>query len=510
MAKLMRKYTIYLLLSILFVQSIAFAQPELIEKLKANVKFLSSDELEGRYAGTPGIEKAATFITEQFAKNGLKMFGSSYTQNFDVPIEGQLDSTSFIDMAVFVPKPGVPNDKIKPRSNKLGAGSEWLHLGWSKSGVANGELAFVGYGISAKELSYNDYEEIDVKGKVVICLTSSPDGDKKDSKFGKYTSYTSKTLKAQEMGAVGIIFLKIQGDSANVFDNLDYYDASYIKIPVVQANRFAINRFFPRNADLVTSEKEINNTKKPKSFILPNVTCNINMKINMKQTSTSNLFGYFEGSDSALKSEYVVVGAHYDHLGLRKPRNSKSGAKEIHNGADDNASGTTAMLELMERFGKEKPKRSMIFIAFAAEEMGILGSKHFVANPPIKLETISSMLNLDMVGMSKKDSVEIWGLGTADEFDAIVNKTTDAQGLKITKVQTGKGPSDHSSFAKKNIPVLMFFSGFHPNYHQPTDDWDKLNYDGMSKIVNAATEIAKEMANLTVRPVFKEVKEVKK
>lgn len=504
----MRKNTIFLLLSILFIQGVAFAQPELIEKLKANVKFLSSDEMEGRFAGTQGIEKAATFITEQFAKNGLKMIGSSYKQNFQVPIEGQLDSSSFVDMSVIVPKPGVPNDKIKPRSNKLAASSEWLHLGWSKSGTANGELAFVGYGISAKDLNYDDYEGINVLGKVVICLTSSPDGDKKDSKFSKFTSYTSKTLKAQEMGAVGIIFLKVQGDSANVFDNLDYYDASYIKIPVIQANRFAINRFFPRNADLVTTEKEINTSKKPKSFILPNVTCNMNLKVNLKQVETANLFGYFEGSDPALKNEYIVVGAHYDHLGFRKPRGGKSSAKEIHNGADDNASGTTAMLELMERFGKEKPKRSVLFIAFAAEEMGLLGSKEFVANPPIKLETISSMLNLDMVGMARKDSTEIWGLGTAEEFDAIVTKASDTQGLKITKVQTGKGPSDHSTFAKKNIPVLMFFSGFHANYHNPSDDWDKLNYDGMAKIVNAATDIAKEMANM-VRPKFIDYKENK-
>jgi hypothetical protein len=209
-----------------------------------------------------------------------------------------------------------------------------------------------------------------------------------------------------------------------------------------------------------------------------------------------------------LADETIVIGAHYDHLGHGGPGSLAPWTRDIHNGADDNASGTAALLEVAHRLAtrSEKPPRRMVFIAFTGEERGLLGSAHYVKEPLFPLEKTVAMINMDMVGRLVDDKLVVYGTGTAEGFDSLVDRLNEKYNFKITKNESGYGPSDHTSFYAKGIPVMHLFTGTHRDYHRPSDDYDKINVEGMREEVDLVEDIVQEIAVNPERPKYLETK----
>ena len=497
----MNKLNFYKKSNILFLLFVIVVSPNLNSQVAQNVqnhiKYLASDELEGRYPGTAGITKARDYIANQFASYNLKKFNNDYLQKLDVAIGYKLGEGNEVYFNVVIPKPGVPIDKVRPVRKNWVTGKDWMPMSFSENKQIEAPMVFCGYGITAKELNYDDYEGIDVKNKIAIILTHSPEGDKEDGKFANYISYHTKLKNVRERGAVGVIFIKIKGDSANVFVPLDKDRfAQNSGLVVIQVNRNRIAEYFPNNS-LFPTELEINKTQKPRSFELPNSTINIKVNLEENRVPSENVVGYIDGSDSKLKDEFIVIGAHYDHLGYGGLSSNYKGKKPlIHNGADDNASGVAAMLELARILSENPPKRSVLFIAFTAEELGLLGSNFFANNSPINLQKISLMVNMDMVGRLKNNILYAIGTGSAKELDEIITRIDEQDTLTITKSESPIGSSDQTSFYIKGIPSIMFFTGVHLDYHRPSDDWDKISYDGLEKVVNFISKVVDEVGNI--------------
>lgn len=496
----MKKIIFYSSISLIFFSLLLGLPSNVQSQISINsqnhIKFLASDELEGRYPGTTGITKARDYIAEQFRAMNLKKFHTDYFQKLDVGIGYKLAEGNNVWFNVIIPKPGVPIDKVKPVRKSWETGKDWMPMSFSENKEVEAPMVFCGYGISANDLNYDDYEGVDIKNKIAIILTHSPEGEKEDGKFASYISYNYKLQNAREKGAAGVIFIKIKGDSANVFVPLDRDRFSQNSgLVVIQANRNRIAEYFPNNS-LFPTELEINRTQKPKSFELPNSTIYIKVNLDENRVPSENVIGWIEGTDPKLKDEFIVVGAHYDHLGWGGPTSNYKGKKPmIHNGADDNASGIAALIELARIFKENPPKRSIAFIAFTGEEFGLLGSNFFVNNSPINLEKISLMINMDMVGRLRNNILYAIGTGSAVELDEIVTTLDEQDTLAITKSESPIGASDQTSFYIKNVPSIMFFTGVHSDYHRPSDDWDKISYDGIEKVVNYIGKVISEVGN---------------
>jgi hypothetical protein len=477
------------------------------QNVQDHIKYLASDELEGRFPGTKGIEEAKNYILNTFKKYGLKPINGAYTQKLDVTVGYELGKNNDVYFNLIIPKPGVPIDKVRPVRKPWETSKDWLPVSLSENGEIEAPMVFVGYGITSKDLHYDDYEGIDVKKKIVVVLTNHPDEGKENSDFIPYSSYRYKATNARDHGAIGIIFVKVQGDSANVFEPLDKDRGERnTGIIAIQVNRNKIAEYFPKNS-LYPTELEINKTKKPHSFDLPNAQIHIKVDLEDKKVTTENVFGVLEGSDPTLKNEYVIVGAHYDHLGWGGPTSLYRGKKPmIHNGADDNASGVAVMMELSRLLSQNPPKRSVLFVSFTAEELGLLGSNYFVNHPPIDLKQVSAMVNLDMVGRLRNNELIAIGVGSSNVFSTMINEA-DSTGeiLNISKSDNPIAASDNTSFYLKNIPSIFFFTGVHNDYHRPTDDWDKINYPGCEKIDDFLVKFVNKIANFPEKLPFVKV-----
>ncbi len=483
---------------------------ELIKKIENHIKYLASDELEGRFPGTPGIEKAADYIANYFKSIGIQPINGSYFQTLKVVTGTKLGTNNKFEVNVLVPKPGIPKDMWKPSTKKWDAQQMWIPISFSENGSATGDLAFVGYGISSDKLQYDDYKDIDVNNKIVIILTGSPDGENEEkSKFNNYLSLRYKAKNARDHGAAAVIFVKSQGDSADVLMQLKWEQMNKNSgVIAIQANRTALSKLFPNESQLNPVEKEINKTKKPKSFIIPNTSIALTIDLVDDQKETKNIVGILKGKNPKLSEEYIVLGAHYDHLGWGQVGSIYRGKTPmVHNGADDNASGVAGVMELAAKFASNPPERSMAFILFTGEELGLLGSSHYVDSPLIPMEKVVMMMNFDMIGRMKDNQVQIFGFGSSPDFTAPVDSLALIDSVKIVKLADGFGPSDHSSFYKKNIPVMHIFTGVHADYHSPKDDWDLINYPGEAKIIDLFEKIARHFANKEEKPKFEKVKE---
>jgi hypothetical protein len=479
------------------------------DKMKESVKFLASDELKGRFPGTDGMKAAAEFIENQFKAAGLNLISGSYRQSFNVTTSLMPGDSNMVVFETVILRPGIPKDKLPKMKQPWKVGEDYVPLGFSENGTCAGELAFVGFGISAPEINYDDYAGIDVNNKIVIMISESPDGEKRVGEFAQYSDMKYKAANAKNKGAIGIIWVRIQGDSMNVFERPEYKNIGRnTGIIAIQAWRQSISKFFPKKEALIALEEEIIKTRKPKSLIIPNSTVSIRVDLKDVPSETFNIYGMIEGTDPKLKDEYIVVGAHYDHLGLGGPTANGTGKRnEIFNGADDNASGVAGIIELANLCKLNPPKRSIIFIAFSGEEMGLLGSGWFVKHPSVSLDKIVTMLNFDMIGrMKNEEGLTVFGHTTASGFDAIIDTISNQTQLTVIKASDVYGPSDHSSFYAAKIPVLMFFTGVNEDYHKPSDKFSKINFDGMVKTVNFSYKVLQTIANNDLKPNYIETK----
>ena len=289
-----------------------------------------------------------------------------------------------------------------------------------------------------------------------------------------------------------------------------------IGIPVIDVKRNIVEKIFKANGkNLLDIQKAIDSTKTPDSFVLKNVTVKFKTDLKYIEANTANIIGYLEGSDPVLKNEVIVIGAHMDHLGNGMAYGSLYEKHEpaIHNGADDNASGCSGVLEIAEKMASEKSKfkRSYIFMLFSGEEAGLLGSAFFTKSDIYKKYDIVAMINMDMIGRLKDDKLTIEGAGTSSIWKNILDSLNNIHDkLHLSFGESGFGSSDQSSFYVKDLPVLMFFTGLHSDYHRPSDDWDKINAEGEVKVLDLVYDLIVTLDNRTQKPDFVKAKQEEK
>ncbi len=323
---------------------------------------------------------------------------------------------------------------------------------------------------------------------------------------------------AKHREEVSKLAAQVQGLHEKLQGNLDEVlglegagaDSSHRKLPVFFARRQPIDQILEEvlGKNLATLEAEIDSDLKPRSQNLDGwkVICESN--INFQKATLRNVAAFLEG-EGPRAHETVIVGAHYDHLGMGGPGSLAPWTKAIHNGADDNASGTAVLLEVARSFAArdEKPNRSIVFLAFTGEERGLLGSSHYIKNPALPLETTIAMVNMDMVGRLSDNKLIVSGTGTATNFESLIDETNKRFEFEIKKDPGGFGPSDHASFYGAKIPVFHFFTGTHNDYHRPSDDIDKLNIEGMRRVTGMVTDIVGQLAASEQRPEYVEIKQ---
>lgn len=473
--------------------------PEITAKeIIGHISYLASDEMKGRASGSKELLKAADYIRENFKHSGLKpMFNKSFEQEYSFISDVKATKNNAVVVTVNGKQTALTDEK------------DFITAPFSGTAKNTAQVVFAGYGISAPKLHYDDYKGLDVTGKFVVVMRNTPEYDNPHSQFDKFASLRSKAALAKEKGAVGIIFVNghFPEDSADDLMKLKYDRAGGVKdFSVIHVKRsFVDDLFASENRDFTKHQKTMKDSTSPASFVFKNASAMVSTGIEEVETKTVNVCGYLEGTDPKLKNEYLVIGAHFDHLGMGGDGSLYKGKDEqVHNGADDNASGTAAVMELAEKFGsmKKKLKRSIIFVAFSGEELGLLGSAYFVNHPPVPIEKMVTMINLDMVGrLNPEKTLTIYGTGTSSKWKELLNeKNVDSFNLAFN--DEGFGPSDQSSFYGKSIPVLFFFTGVHADYHRPTDDAEFINSTGEEKVVKYTFEVAKSIAMQPEKPDY--------
>ena len=466
-------------------------------EIKEHISFLASDELKGRDSGTEEILEAAEYIADEFAEYGLKpSFDGSYLQEF--PFIKTIELTDNNSLTFFQNE-----NEIEPV-----LWEDYITVPFSGNANVKANLVFAGFGISAPDLKYDDYEGLDVKNKIVIVFRNTPEPNVPHSEFDAHSPLRKKSAVARDKGASGIIFINPYDSSKTTDDLVEFnFDrgGSVTGLAVVNIKRsFIENLFQAEGKNLSDTYYNILSNKKSLSFELQNSSGMISTEVDEVEATSWNVGGYLEGNDPTLKNEWIIIGAHFDHLGMGGEGSLYRGNEpQIHNGADDNASGTTGVLELAEKFAsvKNQLKRNIVFFTFSGEELGLLGSDYLVNHLPFPAEDAITMINMDMIGRLKDSSLIVYGTGTSSSWKDILNKYND-YGFKLTFNDEGFGPSDHSSFYGKKIPVLFFFTGTHEDYHKPSDDTEKINFDGEKNILDYVYEIAMDIDNSPERPDY--------
>ncbi len=492
-----------LLLGLLCLRAGAPDRTSEAAEFKRHLWFLASDELRGRGNDQPEIDRAAEYIADWFRRYGLAPGGdnSTYFHEFEARTKVELGPGTHLIVEL-------PREKLE-----LNLGSDYIPLFSGPSPVA-APLAFAGYGITAPDIGYDDYAGFDARGKIVAVFQHEPEEEIEASRFAGRTyspwaSLTYKAANARIHGAVGLLVLADPHCERERAWKPDVQVEAF-GIPVVKLTEEAGLRLLRagpvKSLDLFRAARNL--LLQP--FELPGVKVSLCVEAIEHYRVLRNVVGVLPGTSE----DYVVVGAHYDHLGLgqRKALLAEN-VGQIHNGADDNASGTAGMLSLAWRLsgGPENVARAprrppasarrraparrgsgIIFIAFAGEELGLLGSTAFVSRPSFPLSKIRAMVNLDMIGRSD-GTLYIGGVGTATEFREWLDGLKRGTGLNLSFADTPQAPSDHLAFVGEKIPVLFFFSGLHPDYHQPSDDREKIDQSRSLEIIQLVEAVTRKL-----------------
>jgi aminopeptidase YwaD len=433
-------------------------------KLQQHVSYLASDALDGRRTGTPGANDAARYIAGEFSRAGLTPANGKVERRPRAIIASYLQTFPYVGRVELG-----KNNVLAIQNETLRAGEDWMPLGISANqtldltGIVN-----AGYGITANELNHNDYKGTYSKTQVAVIQKGTPDGDNPHGRFTSAGQLRFKVAAAQSAGVGALLIISSEDDLKNEpLARLRYDNAGLAGIPVAVISKQA--------AEKLANAKELKLTT----------------DVVRAEVPAYNVVGILEGSDPVLKNETIILGAHYDHLGRGGEGSLAPRSGEIHHGADDNASGTAGLIELARVLGAQRPKlkRTLVFMAFGGEEEGLLGSNYYVNHPLVPLDKTIAMINMDMIGRMKDSKLMIGGVGTATEWRPLLAQTD----FSLTLSDDGFGPSDHSSFYSKRIPVLFFFTGTHTDYHKPSDTFDKINYDDEARILSLVARIVRDV-----------------
>ncbi|MDX6558397.1 MAG: hypothetical protein QOF72_1446 [Blastocatellia bacterium] len=524
-----------------------------VDRLRQVIAYLASDALEGRRTGTPGANDAAHYIAGEFNRVGLRPGlqmarpartrgenQARYLQPFPYVASVELGSNNLLFL-----NPGRADDL-----RQFKVSEDWMPLGFSTNGeVKNAEIVFAGYGISSAELKYDDYAVSNVKDRVAIVFEGTPDGDSPHGQFVNAGQMRFRVAAARAAGARALLIIaseeKLKDDRLS---RLSYDNAGEAGIPVAVISRGLASKLLADH-DLSAygahpdARDTFGDVEFPRTLRLPirQGRLSLSVNVNRSESPSFNVIGVLPGSDPKLKGEAIVIGAHYDHLGRGGEGSLAPREGEIHHGADDNASGVAGLIELARMLSSQKLKRTVVFIAFSGEEEGLIGSSYYVNHPIVPLANTVAMINMDMIGRLRDRSLIVGGVGTAQEWRALIeadnslgsmtvslNTTTQAAGLpasvrlpivvgangqpvvtmdpakqfRLTLNEDGYGPSDHSSFYAKQVPVLFFWTGTHNDYHKPSDTADKINYEGQARILTFVDRIVRDLDSSDKRPTY--------
>ena len=435
----------FLTVALLLAPSMAKAQlmpdADVLDQLKYDVKYLASDLLEGRETGTEGERMAVEYIAAKFGNVGLMPYGNkaSYLQTFTFKAEPVLGSANTLQ---------VGRKRVK-------VNEDFAPMPFSAAGSALGKIYKVGYGILAPDLNHDDYGEVSLAGRIAAIAISSPDGIHPHSKYIAHHDLFARAEHAIAKGAIGILF---------------YNDDPQAEDPTLKLS--------PKAPVLSVPAVFLTN-KQLHEHVIDNNPCAINVDIVREERTGTNVVGLLDNG----KPNVVVIGAHLDHLGWGDEGSLHRGERAIHNGADDNASGVAVLMQLARDLAEMDEARAndYLFIAFSGEEKGLYGSNFWTKNPTVPIAELNYMINLDMVGrLDSSGAIGINGVGTSPAWEEVSRVLVGD--LKVRTTTSGIGPSDHTSFYLQDIPAIHFFTGTHADYHKPSDDEDKINYDGMFRI----------------------------
>jgi Zn-dependent M28 family amino/carboxypeptidase len=465
------------------------------------VQWLADPAREGRGIGTAGIDSAAAYLARQMKGFGLTPGGENggYFQPFEVTT----------GVAVGTPCGMTVNGR------SFAEGKELEPLGFSTNGSLKAPVVFAGYGITAPGYDYDDYAGLDAHDKLVLVLTNEPGEMDSTSRFDgnvntPHAELRTKAINAREHGALGLLVVdgpryhkgeplrKPRGEGAG------YMSSGLLAAQISEEGAEALLK--PAGLTLAQAQDAIDSHTRPHSLALPE-SAFVQVTLKRTRAQIKNVVGWFPGKDT---TRTLVIGAHYDHLGFGGESSLDPNSHKPHVGADDNASGVGALLAIAGRIGQRRkagggwqPEHNLVFCAFTGEESGLLGSGHFVDDPVRPQESIETMLNMDMVGRLRQKKLMVMGVGTAAEFPTLVANVNESRagGFDVHTSSDGYGPSDHSSFYKRQIPVLMLFTGAHSDYHKPSDTADKINAAGLDSVARFAQALV-ESLDARPRPTY--------
>lgn len=493
------------------------------ERIRARLKFLSSSHFKGRATGSPEAELTAAYIASVFEGNGL------------LPAPQSTDYIHSFGISQALPRNSGQLVFTNTRGSVVSfeSGEDFLPASWGPDASVRGKQAvFVGYGLTAPDLDYDDFQGIDLEDKVAIMLSGGPP----DIAFRRvgttdYSDPVEKSLVAAARGACGLVLVQPPGKElpfprynfrharAHLSDRLDT-----LSIPVARMTFAAGERLLGQADGPETQSRSlgmlqdlIDRTGRAQSFSLPG-RIDLQVSYRRRQLQGYNVIGHIPGSDPALKDEFIILGAHHDHMGVDEKG-------RIFWGADDNASGTTALLELAEAFQEnpDKPGRSILLAAWGAEEMGLLGSRHYVNRPPVPLQQTVAMFQMDMIGRNaqhaanlvgdlpgqrerdNRNSLNVFGASVAPMLRDLMERSNARTGLDLRFPAEARSMdlmrrSDHWPFLKQGTPALFLFTGFHPDYHQTTDTANKINFNKLEKILKLVYLVVWEVGEARHRP----------
>lgn len=484
-----------------------------LKESQFHVDMLASDEFQGRETGTPGQWLAAKYIANEFSNYGLSPTGNdpTYYQNFQIIQKDLKSATLWI-----AKNSGGLQDKVE-----FSLKTNFVPFSFTGENNLTTKIVFAGYGITAPEYDYDDYKNIDVSGKIVLVLRHEPQENDLDSIFDgsrptKYSLFEVKAQNALNHGAVAMLLVTDPQGMHGTMGPQGFWPAFYKNSSTpkrwhletkTQNDEFpafwiggSVAHTILRDTGYSLDDLQIaiDKTLKPKSLLIENLDVHIGIELKKNVRKTQNVLGLLEGSDPALRDEVVVIGAHYDHIGIVDGK--------IHNGADDNASGTAGLLEIAEAFSEMpfKPSRSILFMAFSAEEFGLLGSKYYVSNPIIPLNRVVAMINLDMISRNNANDVTVIGTNRSRELHELNLAANEEIGLNISfNGEKYFNRSDQANFAKHKIPVIFYNTDVHSDYHRPTDTSDKINPEKLARISRLAFLVAWNVASSDFKPTYK-------
>ncbi|MGH7163273.1 MAG: M20/M25/M40 family metallo-hydrolase [Planctomycetota bacterium] len=467
-----------------------------------HVRWLADDEREGRAAGSEGERAAGDYIAARLQALGLEPAGDEGTffQNFSLP----RGFTVGKETRLVAEREG--------KSVALSIDRELKPLSLSAPGEVSGDAVFLGYGIAAPDLGYDDYDGVDVKGKVAIVLRHAPAYDDRDGPFfapaarNRYAVFQAKADAAAGAGAAALVLVNDPLHARKPKDDVPMQDVggNPVSIPVLHVS-YAAGRRLARlcGLNLQKEQSALDGQLKPRSRALEGIRVTLKSDLVAQRLPVRNVSAILRAARAV---ETLVVGAHYDHVGLGAYGSlaAGKGKSAIHNGADDNASGTATVLEIAAFLSRKRAelRRNVHFLFFTAEELGLLGSAHYVDHPVVPLADCVAMVNLDMVGRLERGRLQVGGTGTSPVFPDLLNAKNRVHRVEMKQNPGGRAPSDNTSFYNKGMPVLFFFTGLHKDYHRPTDDASRVDRKGIERVARLAADVCFDLATRETRPPF--------